>query len=51
MQIYPKPDPATLLEFYRRMTLIRQNDDKSHKVIKSGRVAIPYYSPKVSIGV
>jgi hypothetical protein len=35
MQNYPRPDQATLLDIYRRMTLIRQNDERSHKVIKT----------------
>lgn len=46
MQNYPKLDSLTLLDIYRRMTLIRQNDERSHKVIRSGRIAMPYYSPR-----
>jgi pyruvate dehydrogenase E1 component alpha subunit len=46
MQNYPRPDQATLLDIYRRMTLIRQNDERSHKVIKTGRLIMPYYSPR-----
>lgn len=43
---YPKPDGNTLLDIYRRMELIRQNDDRAHKVVKSGRIVMPYYSPR-----
>ncbi len=41
-----QPDPATLLDIYRRATLIRQNDDRTLKVLKSGRLTMPYYSPR-----
>ena len=41
-----KPDAATQLEIYRRMTLIAQNDEASRKVVRSGRLMIPYYSPR-----
>ncbi len=40
------PDPATLLEIYRRATLIKQNDDRFRSVIQSGRLVMPYYSPR-----
>ena len=41
-----QPDPATQLEIYRRMTLIRQNDDHTLRVVKIGRLVMPYYSPR-----
>ncbi len=41
-----QPDPATLVEIYRRVALIRQNDDRTLKVLKSGRLTMPYYSPR-----
>lgn len=40
------PDAATQLEIYRRMTLIAQNDEASRKVIRTGRLLMPYYSPR-----
>jgi len=40
------PDAATQVEMYRRMTLIKQNDEASRKVIRSGRLLMPYYSPR-----
>jgi acetoin:2,6-dichlorophenolindophenol oxidoreductase subunit alpha len=40
------PDARTQLEIYRRMTLIMQNDEASRKVVKSGRLMMPYYSPR-----
>ena len=40
------PDTATQLEIYRRMTLITQNDEVTRKVIRTGRLVTPYYSPK-----
>ncbi|KXU33800.1 pyruvate dehydrogenase [Sphingobium sp. 22B] len=43
---FPTPDGATLLEIYRKATLIRQNDDRAHKVIRSGRLVMPFYSTK-----
>ena len=42
----PKPDPATLLEIYRKATLIRQNDERVIKEMKAGRLVTPYYSPR-----
>lgn len=40
------PDAATQLEIYRRMALIAQNDTASLKVIRTGRLMMPYYSPR-----
>ena len=40
------PDAATQLEIYRRMALIKANDERSRRVIKSGRLVMPYYSPR-----
>jgi acetoin:2,6-dichlorophenolindophenol oxidoreductase subunit alpha len=40
------PDGRTQIEIYRRMTLIRQCADKLASVIRSGRIAAPYYSPR-----
>lgn len=46
MMIANKPDPNTLLDIYRKVALIRQNDDRTLKVLKSGRLNMPYYSPR-----
>ena len=40
------PDAATQIEIYRRMSLILQNDEASRKVVRSGRLMMPYYSPR-----
>jgi acetoin:2,6-dichlorophenolindophenol oxidoreductase subunit alpha len=40
------PDAAQQLEIYRRMALIKANDERSRKVIMSGKLVMPYYSPR-----
>lgn len=40
------PDAATQREIYRRMSLIKANDERSRRVIKSGKLVMPYYSPR-----
>jgi acetoin:2,6-dichlorophenolindophenol oxidoreductase subunit alpha len=40
------PDVATQREMYRRMTLAKQNDDRTRKVIKTGKLVMPYYSSR-----
>jgi acetoin:2,6-dichlorophenolindophenol oxidoreductase subunit alpha len=42
----PTPSRTTLLEMYRKMDLIKQNDERFRAVIKSGRIIAPYYSPR-----
>jgi pyruvate dehydrogenase E1 component alpha subunit len=42
----PQPERATLIEIYRRMTLIKQNDDRFRSIIKSGKLVMPYYPPR-----
>jgi TPP-dependent pyruvate/acetoin dehydrogenase alpha subunit len=44
MSNYPSADPETLLEIYRRSTLIKQNDERIIKMLKAGKLVIPYYS-------
>ena len=41
-----EPDASTQVEIYRRMTLIKQNDDHMRRVIRTGRLVMPYYSPR-----
>ncbi|MBO9378910.1 thiamine pyrophosphate-dependent dehydrogenase E1 component subunit alpha [Sphingomonas histidinilytica] len=41
-----RPDAATQLAIYRRMALIKANDERSRKVIMTGRLVMPYYSPR-----
>ena len=41
-----QPDAATQVEIYRRMNLIMQNDEASRKIIRSGRLMMPYYSQR-----
>jgi len=40
------PNVATLIEIYRRMTLIKQNDERFRALIKAGKIVAPYYSPR-----
>ena len=40
------PAPAVLVDIYRRMTLIKQNDERFRAVIKAGKIVAPYYSPR-----
>lgn len=40
------PDAATQREIYRRMALIKANDERSRKIIQTGRLVMPYYSPR-----
>ncbi|MGJ0239799.1 thiamine pyrophosphate-dependent dehydrogenase E1 component subunit alpha [Novosphingobium fluoreni] len=39
-----KPDGETLLGIYRRAALLKANDERSRKVITTGRLVMPYYS-------
>ena len=41
-----EPDAETLVAIYRRMALIKANDERSRKVIMTGRLVMPYYSPR-----
>ena len=41
-----QPDAETLVEIYRRMALIKYNDERFRAVIKSGKLVAPYYSPR-----
>lgn len=38
------PDGATQLEIYKRVALLKANDERSRKMIMSGRLVLPYYS-------
>jgi acetoin:2,6-dichlorophenolindophenol oxidoreductase subunit alpha len=37
---------STLLDMYRRMALIKLNDERFRAVIKAGKIVAPYYSPR-----
>ena len=41
-----RPDDATLLEMYRRMTRIRLCGERCVKMIRNGRLTAPYYSAR-----
>ena len=41
-----KPDGRTLLEIYRKATLIKQNDERVIKLMTAGKLVMPYYSPR-----
>jgi TPP-dependent pyruvate/acetoin dehydrogenase alpha subunit len=40
------PDGKILVDIYRRATLIAQNDERFRSVIRSGKLAMVYYSPR-----
>lgn len=40
------PPRAVLVDLYRRMTLIKQNDERFRATIKAGKIVAPYYSPR-----
>jgi pyruvate dehydrogenase E1 component alpha subunit len=40
------PDGKILVDMYRRATLIAQNDERFRSVIRSGKLAMVYYSPR-----
>ncbi|MGE0386150.1 MAG: thiamine pyrophosphate-dependent dehydrogenase E1 component subunit alpha [Gammaproteobacteria bacterium] len=41
-----QPDRATLLEIFRKMALIRRNDERFRALLRSGQTAHAYYSPR-----
>ena len=45
-EINNAPSAETLVEIYRRMALIKQNDERFRAAIKSGKLVAPYYSPR-----
>lgn len=40
------PDRPTLIEMYRKIALIKQTDERFRSMIRAGKLAIPYYSPR-----
>ncbi|MFT3967291.1 MAG: thiamine pyrophosphate-dependent dehydrogenase E1 component subunit alpha [Sphingobium sp.] len=42
----PQPSPDTLVDIYRRMIRIERNDDATRRMIKLGRLRMPYYSAR-----
>ena len=38
------PDGATLVEIFRRMALLKANDEFTRKLMSTGRIVTPYYS-------
>ncbi|MGF6598457.1 TPP-dependent pyruvate/acetoin dehydrogenase alpha subunit [Paraburkholderia sp. GAS448] len=46
MKVHQPPSSEVLVDIYRRMTLIKQNDERFRSVIKSGKLVMPYYSPR-----
>ena len=40
------PDNATLLAMYQKMSLIKQSDEQFRAAIRSGKMVMPYYSPR-----
>ena len=41
-----QPSREVLIDMYRRMSLIKQNDERFLSTIKAGRIVAPYYSPR-----
>ena len=35
-----------MIDMFRKMSLLKQNDERMRSVIKSGRLSMPYYSPR-----
>ncbi len=46
MSNYPRPNNQTLLEIYKKATLIKQNDERVIRQIKAGKLVTPYYSSR-----
>ncbi|SNC62747.1 pyruvate dehydrogenase E1 component alpha subunit [Marinobacter sp. es.048] len=46
MNSQAQPGNSTLLEIYRRANQILQNDNRFRSIIKSGKLVMPYYSPR-----
>ena len=40
------PSREEKIEIFRKMSLLKQNDERFRSVIKSGRLTMPYYSPR-----
>ena len=40
------PTRQEKIEIFRKMSLLKQNDERFRSVIKSGRLTMPYYSPR-----
>ena len=40
------PTTAEKVAIFRKMSLLKQNDERFRSVIKSGRLTMPYYSPR-----
>src|ERR1700733_8082218 len=41
-----RPTAEILIDIYRRMTLIKKNDERFIATIKAGKIVAPYYSPR-----
>ena len=39
-----KPDAPTQVEIFRRMALLKANDERFRKLVTTGRLVLPYYS-------
>lgn len=46
MSVAQNPDAATLLDIYRRVSLIFQNDERLRSAIRSGKIAATYYASR-----
>ena len=40
------PTTEEKIAIFRKMSLLKQNDERFRSVIKSGRLTMPYYSPR-----
>jgi pyruvate dehydrogenase E1 component alpha subunit len=45
-EIAERPDRPTLIDMYRKMSLLKQNDEQARAAIMSGRMPMIYYSPR-----
>lgn len=46
MDNYPTPDNDTVLEIFKRVSLIKQTDERIIKEMTAGKLVMPYYSPR-----
>lgn len=44
MSLPNSPDRSTLVEMFRKMALLKANDERCRKVVTTGRLVMPYYS-------
>ena len=46
MKVAETPNKDVYLDIFRRMMAVYQNDERMREVIRSGKITVPYYSPR-----